>query len=226
MTFHGSDINHPIIRIISSLVSLFADYRIFVTDKLYNKVLIPLKEKFQIIPCGVDSKIFFPVERSAAREKLGLYQKKFIILFPSSFSNRNKNFSLAKEALDDIGFEFELLELKGYYREEVNYLLNACNLVLLTSKSEGSPQVIKEALHTNTPVVTVDVGDVSEILNGVKNTYVVKSDKNEIRNAIKNVYSLGFVHTNGLSKASRFSNKIIVDNIEKIYDELTAGLIH
>ena len=55
----------------------------------------------------------------------------------------------------------ELLELKGYNRVQVATLMQAVDAILMTSFTEGSPQVIKEALACGCPIVSVDVGDVS-----------------------------------------------------------------
>lgn len=69
--------------------------------------------------------------------------------------------------------EVELIELKGYNREEVNTLMCGANCLLMTSKTEGSPQVIKEAMACGCPIVSVDVGDVKERLNGIDGCFVV-----------------------------------------------------
>ena len=69
----------------------------------------------------------------------------------------------------------KLIELKGYNRDQVNALMYNCDALLMTSRTEGSPQVIKEALACGCPIVSVDVGDVAERVSGVKGCYVVPS---------------------------------------------------
>ena len=67
----------------------------------------------------------------------------------------------------------KLIELKGYNRDHVNALMYNCDALLMTSKTEGSPQVIKEAMACGCPIVSVDVGDVAERTSGVEGCYVV-----------------------------------------------------
>ena len=51
--------------------------------------------------------------------------------------------------------------------------MNAADCLLLTSDSEGSPNVIKEAMACNCPIVTTDVGDVRERLVNLEGCYIV-----------------------------------------------------
>ena len=66
--------------------------------------------------------------------------------FASNFSNKVKNYQLAKKALKHLNKKIHLIELVGYNRDEVNILLNAVDFLLMTSISEGSHQIIKEAM--------------------------------------------------------------------------------
>jgi glycosyltransferase involved in cell wall biosynthesis len=54
--------------------------------------------------------------------------------------------------------------------------MNACNVLLLTSKHEGSPTVVKEALACNLPIVSVDVGDVRQQFAGVPGCVISDND--------------------------------------------------
>jgi teichuronic acid biosynthesis glycosyltransferase TuaC len=188
VTFHGSDINFPRLNIISSLVSLFAKHIIFVSEKLQKKMYVKIKtSKFSVIPCGVDMKIFKPQNKEQSGKK--------IILFASSFQVFIKNSEFAKTSVSLIDKDFDLVELKDKSRVEVNELLNKADLLLLTSFSEGSPQIIKEAMACNCPIVSTDVGDVREVIGDTKGCYICSFDPNDVADKIK--AALDFAWTNG-----------------------------
>ena len=67
-TFHGSDLNNNFNRLFSNIANILTKISIVVSKDLYNKIL--LKSKVEIIPCGVDFKIFFPISKNDARNKM------------------------------------------------------------------------------------------------------------------------------------------------------------
>jgi glycosyltransferase involved in cell wall biosynthesis len=132
-----------------------------------------------LIPCGVDTDLFRPMDSIEARKELGLDQTAKYVLFAGAFDNRVKNPELAKAAVTKTE-GVRLLELKGYSRLQVALLMNAVDACLMTSFTEGSPQFIKEALACNCPVVSVDVGDVKAVIEGVEGCYIAKRDAEQI----------------------------------------------
>ena len=111
---------------------------------------------------------------------MGLDIDKQYVLFAGAFDNVVKNAPLAVKTIDLLNcFSVELLELKGYTREQVTLLMCAGDAFLMTSFTEGSPQVIKEAMACGCPIVSVDVGDVRERMEGVKGCFVANTRKPE-----------------------------------------------
>ena len=86
---------------------------------------------------------------------------------------------LHRAGRDDYLDGIELIELKGYNRQQVNILMCAANCLLMTSKTEGSPQVIKEAMACGLPIVSTNVGDVAERLKGLDGCFVAESRRPE-----------------------------------------------
>ena len=176
-TFHGSDINNPKVLPFSKIAMRLSAYTIFVSQK--NVDIARPTKKFALLPCGVNSDNFTEVPIGEARLKLQLEDSKKYVLFAGSFSNSVKNPELAQKAIALLK-NVELIELKGYSREEVNYLMHAVDAALMTSHSEGSPQFIKEVMACGCPLVSVDVGDVKEITAGVDGCYLVSRDPKQI----------------------------------------------
>lgn len=188
-TFHGSDINLKGIRLLSKIAMRHSAWSIFVSQQL--AYLTGAKRNLSVIPCGIDLTVFSPYDKLSARQKLGYAREDKLVLFSGSFSNKVKNYPLAIEAINQLNLAnhfdppVKLFELENYSREEVNLLLNACDVALLTSFSEGSPNFIKEALACNRPVVSTDVGDVKELTEPVKGCFIAEADPVDIADKIK-----------------------------------------
>lgn len=171
-TYHGSDINEPGVRRLSRVAIGLSRFNIFVSRRLLDKVA-PVKNSV-VIPCGINLDDYPVVEKEEARRKMGLQSDTKYVLFAGAFDNPVKNAPLAKEVTERVP-GVELLELKGYSRLQVALLMQAVDAFLMTSISEGSPQVIKEALACGCPIVSVDVGDVRERIEGVSGCSVSSS---------------------------------------------------
>lgn len=182
VTYHGSDININKTLRFSRISILLSKYNIFVSQANIQKSKV--KKNFALIPCGVNTDIFKLMDKDAARQQLQLEKNKQYVLFSASFQNPVKNSVLAIEAVQNIP-NLELIELKGYTRQEVAVLMNAVDVCFMTSFTEGSPQFIKEAMACNCPIVSVNVGDVSEIIGETKNCYISSYDAHQLRRNLR-----------------------------------------
>lgn len=183
-TFHGSDIwVYKKNRILSQVAHLLSAHSIVVDPRMVGKLVFP--EKTTVIPCGVDLEIFKPIIDQTIFEKVDLPNNKVNILFSSKFEYFEKNYPLAKKVIDILGEGFNLVELRGYSRMQVSYLLNVCNIALMTSISEASPQFIKEAMSCNCPIVSTNVGDVFELISKTEGCFVSSFDPYDIANKVK-----------------------------------------
>ena len=219
-TYHGSDINNPKVLRYSKVSIILSAWNIFVSDK--NIQLAGVKGKFSLIPCGVDTDIFRPIERKPVREKLEFRESDHIVLFAGAFDNPVKNPELAKEALAKVP-DARLMEMKGYSRVQVAELMNAADVCLMTSHSEGSPQFIKEAMACGCPIVSVDVGDVAEILEGVEGCRIADKNATDVAQKIEQVL-IENKRTNGREKLIMMGldSESVAQKIISIYNEVLA----
>ena len=215
ITFHGSDVNLNRTNFyLSFLASRLSDANIFVHESLSKKLSL-YSDKAEIIPCGVNLNLFKPIDKLASRDKLGLDHNYNYVLFSSSFNNKIKNAALAKLALSN--FEnIILLEMKGYSREEVHLLMNAVDILIVTSHSETGPLVVKEALACNCPIVSTDVGDVKELANGTKNCYIVEYDAKQIEQRIRDILSSN-KKSDGRAAVKHISLEKIATDVYSVY---------
>lgn len=134
-----------------------------------------------VLPNGVDLNRFHPLDKSCCQNKLNWISGKRHILFASWPERPEKNFSLAENSISRMQTKnIELHFIKDIPNSELVFYYNAADAVLLTSKREGSPNVIKEAMACNRPIVSTDVGDVSILLGGMDNCHITSFDTAEI----------------------------------------------
>lgn len=171
VTYHGSDINDPRVRRFSKAAMQLSAWNVFVSQKTLE--IAKPKKKYTLLPCGIDLSDLQLTEKSEARKRMGLEANRHYVLFAGAFDNEVKNAPLAKHAVALLQNDnLVLLELKGYSRDEVTLLMCAVDVLLMTSFTEGSPQVIKEALACGCPIVSADVGDVKERIEGIEGCFV------------------------------------------------------
>lgn len=219
-TYHGSDIHlKGFVLFLSELSVKLSAYNLFVGQHLLD-IIKNKSPKNIVLPCGVDLEMVKPLCHETARMQLGWNSDKKYILFSGNFANKIKNYPLAKQSVELSG-EYELIELKGYDREQVNLLMSASDLLLMTSFKEGSPMVIKEAMACNCPIVSVNIADVTILLKDVKNCFITSFDPLEIAEKINRTITNG-IRTNGRDKIKlmRLDNKSTSKKLFEIYSSL------
>lgn len=239
-TYHGSDINKPNVLRFSKIAMRLSAHNIFVSQRNVTLALSPnslityrLKKRYTLLPCGVNiPKPWGELQtqwvgqltlNQWVQEKLNARVKH--VLFAGAFNNAVKDPELAKDAINELaseGVKVELIELKGFNRDQVNALMYNCDTLLMTSKTEGSPQVIKEAMACGCPIVSVDVGDVAERVSGVEGCYVVSSrEPAAIAEALQQALAFSG-KTNGSQRILEMglSNTQIAERLMAIYESI------
>lgn len=221
LTHHGPEAfwgwQAPLCRWMSRLV----DRTIVVSEEI--KASIGANNSV-VIPCGVDFELFRPCDKRWAREQLGLPQEQKLVLFVGRYTEPRKRFDVVQEAVARLkrdGWDVDLvLAFKEPY-ETIPMHMNACDVIIVPSEREGSPQVVKEAMACNLPVISVDVGDVPDILAGVDACYVCQRDPQRIAEKAGHILLQGR-RSNGREKTRRYELGAIARRIIDVYDETLA----
>jgi glycosyltransferase involved in cell wall biosynthesis len=190
VTYCGSDLNPGfagrkrarlrsfVIIVLGQLASLRASVCIVRSREMLSRLWwSKARTRAHIITSGLDLHRFTPTGRLEARRRLGWPLEHPVVLFACADAALPavKRPELAKAVMEEVRHILPEVELKivaGRPQEELPNHYNAADVLLLTSANEGSPNVVKEALACNLPVVSTRVGDVPELLAGLKNCYV------------------------------------------------------
>lgn len=208
-------------KIITQFVIKFVKHIIVKSHKMKN--ILSLKIPIDVIPNGVNFESFKPTDMESSRQELGLNKEKFLVLFLGNRAIHRKNFPLAKLSvdllIDSSGDNIELINPFGVPHQDIVKYMNACDVLVLTSYWEGSPNVVKEAMACNLPVVSTDVGDVNEIIAGTKNCFIVPYDAEVIAQKLKLIYN-NRQRSNGRERIEHLRDDKIADRIISIYKKI------
>jgi teichuronic acid biosynthesis glycosyltransferase TuaC len=231
ITFRGSDLNpspsdglirNAVQKLLSNLAARFASAVILVSRELRDRLWLD-HPNARVIPTGVDMDLFAPASSTLARQKLGWSLEEKIILFNAGNTPRVKRLDLAEQAVELLrqrmpGVSMKIL--RGLTpHDELPLHMNAADCLLLTSDFEGSPDIIKEALACNLPIVSVDVGDVKERTTGVTQSAIVARDPAVIANEMARILSLN-ERSNGREKIGELDASKIRDDVIQVYTEI------
>ena len=178
-----------------------------------------------VIANGVDFNNFSIIKKEIAIIKTNLCMNKKNVIFVAEDINRKvKNYNLASTAIKLLSDDYVLTELSGLTHKQLVYYYNAADVLLLTSLSEGSPNVIKEAMACNCPIVSTDVGDVKENIYNTEGCFISSYDPSDIANKIQKASNYGKSRTNGRENITHLNNNIIAKQILNIYNEAVLKL--
>ncbi len=217
ITLHGSDaLIGRIQPLISKMVCAFADAVIVVSKGISARIA------GEIIPCGIDLQIFQPRDRAAARVHLGLPARGKLVLFPFDPRRKLKRYDLARSAVATLRDpEIQILTVCGKRNEDMPWYYNAADAMVLCSESEGSPTSVKEALACNLPVVSTDVGDVREILEGIEGCEICGDNAESLGQGLKRVLDRRADKPfKGRVSMTRYDQSRVVAAIVKVYERV------
>tara|TARA_B110000438_G_scaffold138965_1_gene134267 strand:- start:2273 stop:3208 length:936 start_codon:yes stop_codon:yes gene_type:complete len=235
-TFHGSDLQgidnknfsiklkSNILIFLSRLACYISVHNIFVSNKLMKASPKKIENITNtVIPMGFDTRLFKPISKSFSRKRLGINEKKIIILFAGNFKKSIKGYTLAIEVMKLMDDNFQLIKVNYNDHTDIPYFINASDVLLMTSFKEGAPVMIKEALACNTPIVSTDVGDVKEAIKGIPGCYVSKNRNPQIlAELIKKSVNIG-CHGIGFDKMKKYNSKRMTKKVIGVYKRVLFG---
>lgn len=176
-----------------------------------------------VVPNGVNLDQFAIIDQEKARLLLGFEADKKYVIWCSNPARGEKRYELAERAVEQLHDpNVVLFPVYDKSHDEVVHYMCAADALLLTSISEGSPNVIKEAMACNCPLVSTDVGDVRWVISGVEGTYISDSDTPQsVSDAIMKALNYG-KRTKGRQQIYNLelTTKAVAKKIHNIYDTL------
>ena len=223
VTFHGSDTGNPRVRW-QAWVSWVVARRatpVFVSRDAAQRLGCP---NAAVIPAGVDVDLFRPRPAQEARRSLGWPVSGRFVLLPGARANPDKGAELFDSVVHELrrrGTGLAAVSLEGFAREQVVDVMNAVDVMLMTSVFEGSPVAPKESLACMTPVVSVPVGDMPNLLAGLPGCAIAPRDPVALADAV-----LAALESGGdralRERAEAFSGARMAQQVVDVYRDVLA----
>ncbi len=183
--------------------------------KRWNRTIVKAKSmaeelqltSYDVVPNGVKLSDFTTKETSNSS----------LVLFPADPDRPSKNFKLANEAIRLATEKNKDIHLKivfGVDHQTMIHELQQASCILVTSLWEGSPNIVKESMAANKPVVCTRVGDAEWLLDNVDGCYLVDHKADSVAEGILNALRFGRERgesTNGRQKLKEL--KLDSDNV-------------
>lgn len=217
LTLWGTDLYGPF-GPVSKACARLCDDVIVMSDRMNDDI----GTDCAVIPHGVDLERFQPEPTDQARAQVGWEEDAYHVLFPYRPGREVKNYPLAERVVEAVDDELDrpvtLEAVCGVPQSEFTTYMNAADCLLMTSKREGSPNVVKEAMACELPVVSTDVGDVRERLTDVTPS-AVRSSETGLADALTDVLT-SERRSNGRDEVRDISLDRMGERILAVYEDV------
>lgn len=221
---HGITMKSRIEVAVFRQVARLADATITKSLEMEKALPAGIRSKNFVLPNGVNTEIFRPIARSQARSRLGWAENEKVALFLGDPSNPRKRVELARAATELVAAREQNVRLHIAWEvppDEVAYVMNAADCLVFPSRSEGSPNAIKEAMACELPIVATPVGDVPERLHGITNCWVRDPEPEAFADALARALSADRAPMARIAIEDLSANKVAGKLLE-IYDKVVS----
>jgi glycosyltransferase involved in cell wall biosynthesis len=235
VTFHGCDLQGVkradgtmswggrFLQMVCQIVARHADAVILVSERMRR--FIPPSVQASVIPTGLNFDEIPLVPRDEARRELGIGPDERLVLFVGNPAETVKRHALAQQAVNVLNQSYPVRLVVGWgvLRPQILLLMNACDVLLMTSIQEGSPCVVKEALACNLPIVSLDVGDVPVRVENVAGCEICEDERPvTIAAALERVLRRG-ERVRGREAVQELDERLLAIRIADIYHAVLAN---
>lgn len=224
VSFHGTDVRHPIVGRLSRRLVRRADLVAAVSRALFapedGRPGLPPVPGSAVLPCGPDLARFRPLPRAEARQRLGLDPGGRYLLFPASPDRAAKRADRAAEVAAASGAE--LLTGGSIEPDEMPLWINAANAVLVTSDYEGFGLTCVEALACDVPVLSTPVGIAPFALTGIAGVLCARFDAATWSAAVRPHLAKPDPRIEGAARAASLSAARMAERTIAAYNDVLA----
>jgi teichuronic acid biosynthesis glycosyltransferase TuaC len=195
---------------------------------LVDAVIVQTKEmerrfgcsNVHVVPHEVDFDLFRLSDKKEARHILGLADEKKYILFAANPDTAVKRFPLAKATVEHLKLRDSSVELLVIFKEPQTRLalyMNACDALVFPSWQEGSPNIVKQAMACNLPIVATDAGDVREVIDGVAGCHICDPTVEDFARRLGEILQ-NPKRTAGREKVQGFAGPVVAQRVIGVYE--------
>lgn len=199
-------------------------------------------KQIEVIPTGIDTNFFRPLDRTKAKKKLGLNDDKVFLCLGRL--GHEKNVDVVIRAFDDVDAKLIIagrgpaekklkklttklglrgkVSFRGFVPERLKpTYYSAANALVIASTSETQGLVVTEAMACGTPVVGANSLAIPEIIKDGRNGYLFEpGDIKGLSQILHNFESSEKIKNAAVKSAERFSTQKCTDKLEKFYSSI------
>jgi glycosyltransferase involved in cell wall biosynthesis len=214
---------------------------------LANRVRLSYPElnNIEVIPNGVDVKLFYPQDKIKIRKILDFPIDKKIVLFVAEFATQNpfKGGFIFRDILSDPFFSDLIFITVGGKQEtsftnhvsypyitdeiELSKLYAACDVLLYPTQADNLPLVVLESMACGTLVIASNVGGIPEIINEY-NGFLIEEyeNSNEFKHKLKTFIELDEIELKEKQENARSTivNDFNFDKMTSCYQQLYCSI--